>query len=63
MYVLHEMKKMSLWYFIVRICAVIGGVFTVSGILNGILSEIHQLIYKDSHPAQKYSKVVEMTHY
>ena len=59
MYVLHEMKKMTLWLFIVRICAVIGGVFTVSGILHGLFTEIHSWIRKDETP--QYKKVVEMT--
>jgi hypothetical protein len=59
MYVLHEMKKMTLWLFIVRICAVIGGVFTVSGILHGLFTEIHSWVKKED--GHQYKKVVEMT--
>ena len=57
MYVLHEMKKMTLWLFIVRICAVIGGVFTVSGLIHGMLSEIFAWGKKD----HEYGKVDGMS--
>jgi hypothetical protein len=42
-----EEEKENIFEFLVYICAIIGGVFTVSGIIDSVLEKSYSLLFKE----------------